>query len=371
MITDGLDLTNSDLLGDEFSYADGCGTPPIGSPTKIITGTRRECKKILGREVCVNVPTVKTVPNEEYLNRLKKYKDCISDKAKDLGKGIKTGAGKFGKGIKKTVKKLKDKIGVGGKRFRNRFRAILRKGILRNIGNNIHGTATRLYPAFASSADIKNRKYKPSFVAKSKNIYAQLLAKWKKLGGNEADLKSAIIQGSKKRFLKSPYKSFNGNNSIEFYDYWTPDNFYCGADGEESSLDEGVYSESEMIEEVPDQQEQTKGMMGFFAWLMSLFKRGDANEIPYEEGVDATAFNSDALSDINNIPNESEINNEVMRELDSSANSDDAGGATDADAGAESDDTILGIPKTAFWIGVGVLALVGGFLIYRGIKGNK
>ncbi len=82
-----LEVTNNNLA-DEYSNAGGCGIPPVCSLTKIETGTKRTCKTILGKEVCVNVPTVKTVPNQACINNKKKYNEC-NDKLKEMGvKGV-------------------------------------------------------------------------------------------------------------------------------------------------------------------------------------------------------------------------------------------------------------------------------------------
>lgn len=335
-----LDLTNDNLLGDEFSNAGG----------------------------------------------LKRFISKQKEKRHEVKEKIKGRVEKRKEKFKKRIKKLKEKVGKIGKRFRNRFRAILRKGILRNIKHNVHGMATRLYPAIAPASEIKNRKYKSAFATKSKAIYSDLLAKWLKMGGSEADLKNAITEGSKRRFLKLKGKSFEGNNSDDFYGYITPDvNIYYGDDGSETTEESGAVNEAEGTEEMPDQEETKKGMKGFFAWLKGLFHKHGADENPYEASTpEASTFQTDVKEDAGNEPDASEANNDVMTELDSTTSADDTGGATDTEKGAETksaeeggvtadeegaDDKILGIPSTVFYVGVGVLALVGGYLIYR--KMNK
>lgn len=272
---------------------------------------------------------------------------------------------------KKKITSIKNKLGKAGKKFRNNFRKILRKDILSKISKNIHGTAVKLYPAIAPSSELSKKHYRPAYVAKSKKVYSELLSKWIKLGGTETDLKAAIISGrSKRRFLKSPYKHFNGeNDSYSFYSY------FSSVTGE----DEGVESEEEGVDEVPSEEEKTKGIRGFFAWLRSVFSKNDANENPFEVGTaDAKDFNDDANEDKGNEPAESEANNDVSKEIADTSSEDDAGGNTD-DSKKEGEDTnddseddgkIIGIPKTAFWIGTSVLAatLIGTFVYFKWIK---
>lgn len=273
---------------------------------------------------------------------------------------------------KKKITSIKNKIGKAGKKFRNNFRKILRKDILSKISKNIHGTAVKLYPAIASSSEVSKKHYRPAYVAKSKKVYSELLSKWIKLGGTEADLKAAIINGrSKKRFLKSPYKHFNGeNDSYSFYSY------FSSMAGE----DEGVESEEEGVDEVSSEEEKQKGIRGFFAWLKSVFSKNNANENPFEVGTsDAKEFNDDSNEDKGNEPAESEANNDVMKEIADTSTDDDAGGNTDeakkeGEDGDDSEDDgkIIGIPKTYFWIGTSVLAAaVIGFTIWKIRKVGK
>lgn len=374
-----IELLNTDGLDEDISNAIGCGLPPVCSNTKIVKGTRRECKKVLGKEICINVPTLKTVTNQDCVDRKKAHSDCVAREgnlisnlgkgvqqaAQNVGSGIKTATTSVSSGIKKaaqqTKKKLvslKQKVGAAGKKFRNKFRSILRKDILFKIKNNIHGTAVRTYPAIATDAEVKKSRFKVGYVPKSKNIYNQLLSQWTKLGGTKAELDSAIRQGAtKRRFAKNPYKSFNGwNDSYAFYANLS------NADGEEV-----------IEEEVPTEEEKQKGIRGFFAWFLGLFKRNNASENPYEEGTtEASEYGADATEDKGNEPAESEANSDVMNEIMTTSSGDDAGGSTDEakaaeseEEGAEDDGKILGIPKKGFWIGVGVLGIAAiGLTIY-------
>lgn len=348
-----LDLTNSNLLGDEFSNAKGRG---------------RAFFKKLG-------------------TGFKKAGSGIKKGVRKAGSGLKKGLKKAGSSIKKVTKKLSDKVGKIGKDFRNNFRKILRKGVIRKLKGNAHGYSSKLYPAVVSEQELKSgKKYKASAIAKAKSNYAKLVSKWKNLGGDESELKNAIREGGNKRFLKLPFKSASGNNAYEFYSYFAPDvNVYYGSDGEGYSYFEGTYysnAEGETEEEMPEQKEQTEGIMAIFAWIKGLFSKDKGEENPYEEGTpESKEFEQDKKEDAGNEPKESEANNKVISELENNKDSDDAGGATDKSAGQDSKededkedeggDKFLGMPKA---IGITVVAvgglalLVGGYFLIKKMR---
>jgi len=411
-----LDTINSNLLDDNFSNAVGsCGLPPVCSKTKIVRGSRRSCKKVLGREVCVNVPTVKTVTNQACVDSKSRYEKCAKENRKKLATSIKKATKKTTTSIKKATKKtttaikkktekaranikkqvtkLKDKVGKLGKNFRNKFRSVMRKGILFNIKNNIHGTASRLYPAVASDNEVASKKYKKSFVGKSRNMYSEVVKQWENLGGKESDLKNAIRSGSSKRFLKAPYKSANGDDSMALYLHYCPSNqalwnsinpnttFFWGADGEvevtdESLLEnqEGAVDEELGVEEVPSQEEEVKGIRAFFAWLKGLFNRNKADgENPYAEGTpEYEQYMAELNGDAGNEPDPSEANDPDIQDVLSKGEEDGVGTEEDEFAGEDDEevdgDTILGMEKnTAIGVGIGVVALlaIGGYFLYK------
>lgn len=308
---------------------------------------------------------------------------------------------------KKIFKKLKDKVGSDGKKFRNKFRAVLRKSVLLSINKNIHGMAAKLYPAIASDADIKKRHYKSSYVSKSKKVYNDLIDRWKFIGGDENDMKIAISEGASKSFLKSPYKSFSGNNSDEFYNYTSYIERLMGADGTTdsgnmpSTPDTTPDSASPSVDEVPDAGETVKAKKGFFAWLAGLFKKHGAKENPYEEGTpNAATFDSQAKADAGNEPKPEEADNDAMKSVLDTSKTDDAGGKTDTEKGKDTkpDDTnsstdtdgsdkdadkksksdtsdsgkIMGFDKKYVFIGAGVILLtIGTFVAIHMIKKGK
>ena len=264
------------------------------------------------------------------------------------------------KKVKKVFKKLKDKVGKTGKNFRNKFRKIVRQGILFNLKKNIHGMSTRLYPAVAPESSLK--KYKKSYIAKVKKLYPELLKKWTNLGGKEKDLKDAILEGSKRRFLRGKISfDASSNNDVyaEFYETYRSflyDENLSNAEGDEESD----------VDEIPDEEETKKSTRGFFAWLRRLFKKEDALENPYESGTsESSEFSEDEKADEANVPSDSEAGE--IDELEKTSKEDDAGGESDEESDTD-DDKIFGINKTYFWIGFGLIALLGGILVYKKLK---
>ena len=301
---------------------------------------------------------------------VKNATSSVKSGVKDATSSVKSGVKKATVVVKKTVTSVKQKVGKAGKNFRNKFRSIMRKDILSKISRNIHGSAVKLYPAVAPASELNKRTYRPAYLLKSKKTYSELLSRWIQLGGTEAELKTAIINGhTKKRFLKNPYKSFNGeNDSYSFYSY------FSSVDG----VTEEGYVTEEGIEEIPTEEEKLKGIRGFFAWLKSVFGKNGANENPYEIGsAEALEFSQDMNEDKGNEPLESEANNDIMKEIVTTSTGDDAGGDTDLTEEEEeeeeeegNEDKILGMSKPIFWTVTGLsAALVIGLVIWK-IKGK-
>lgn len=367
-----MELANSNNFS---SVLGGCGLPPIGSPTKVITGTKRECKKILGKEICVNVPTIKTVPNEEYLARLKKYNDCVSSNVQDLGD-------KVSDSFKKVTKKLNQLVGKAKDGMRKRIRKAILKRVSGAIRINAHGIATRLFPAIISQDSAIKLRYKASFIPKAKVSYNQALAQWVALGGTQATFNDAIKVGASKRihrFKKSPYTAASSQSSLGSsmpkkssfdggWSNWTGDN-YSNVMGPEAEDEIPEYSvpepstetltaeelaalEAQGADEGVDQEEKQKGFMAWIQRILAIFQRNKAEETPYEEGTaEANVYSQDKSYDQNTLPTDT-TNVETQKALDALTGS----------------DKIMGLPKTGFYIGLGVVVLVGGFLLYKGLK---
>lgn len=354
-----------------------------------------------------------------------KVKKDVNKVKEDVNKKVDQG--------KKVVVKIKQKAGAQGKRFRNRFRKKMRQGVLFAIQHNAHGIATKLYPAVMDAegspvisqgafgihkgdgSPLTNGKpkpnkpsvstwkdkptgskeiplsnlhdvnpvqpnavytsssnYKPSYVTKAIKSYNEVLQEWIKLGGDKLALNEAIKIGHNKRFLKSRKSSATGNDSVVFYGDmlgYANSKGYYDADG-----DDGSSTTTDNVSEVPDKGETATGVRGFIAKILSIFRRNHADENPYVAGsTDATTFQTETTTDSGNEPSPKEADDPIVKEVDTTATADDAGGATDEtkttpDTPDDGSDTIMGINKTYFWVGIGALALIGGFLLYKKFK---
>lgn len=371
------DLTNSGDMDESFSNAGGCGTPPVCSPTKVQTGTRKDCKTVsvpcptfskpfkkCNKEVCVNVPTVKTVPNTECVNRMNTYKNCVIEKAKSIPTNAISEIKKIDKKIKKSLKTL-----VGKARFA--YKKLLRRQILSavflSIRSNAHGIATRLYPAITSDVALKQEKFKASFKPKANKSYTEVLREWTSLGGKKSKLDDAIRKGARLKIHKNKKKSgFDGEISKDFsivlggydftptfsnfttnsvdenraiYDYFSGINGYSRIDGDGDGMDDetgmpietsestGVSDEVMTTEDTTalaeegvdttDTEEKQSGWKNFIAKIMSIFKRNKADESPYEEGTaEDTTFETDLAVDESTQPKLDSEGNEITDELD-------------------------------------------------------
>lgn len=289
----------------------------------------------------------------------KNLEQTTKDAIKSTNDQLKAAA----KNIKTTAKELSDKA-------KQAFKKLLGKAVLgmtyAAIRSNQLGIATRLYPAVASSAEVKASKFKPSFVPKAKLSYADVLKKWKENGGKEEKLNEAIRLGSKLRFKKNKSKlSFDAND-------------YSNAGGDElndlsvppstdnvSNITVSPDETSTLVDETGDaevtQEQKISGWQKFLAFIMNVFKKHKADEeVPYEEGsAEASAYSEDAESVANQV---SELEN-----LDSSGNINIDENLPVSDAKKTGDGKILGMTKpVAISVAIGIVVLaIGGVILYK------
>ena len=261
----------------------------------------------------------------------KKAERAIADAAKKADAFAKKEAQKLLDKAKSDFNKLKDldkKIKKGlhnlAGKVRNVFKKLVGKTVLKMVANslkaNIHGMATRLYPAIAPISDLKAKRFSPKFVPKSKVIYEKLLAKWIEFGGDKNKLDDAIKQGSSKRIFKfknNPYLPKGLKHSF--------DGDYSNAEGEPNTDESGQFDkgadvtpplstdeQNQLSEAGVDEvsgEEKHKGWHSFMAFIKNLFHKHKAeDESPYEEpapGVeppdDAKNFADDLKADKPNL----------------------------------------------------------------------
>lgn len=257
-----------------------------------------------------------------------------SQLAKDAANKAKSDAEKLLNAAKKLDAKIKKGIkNLTGKAFSGANK-LIKKAILKRFATaikmNVHGIASRLYPAITNEANVKKAKIKASYIPKSKATYSDVLKEWIALGGNQYGLNQVIMQGYKTKF-----HAFSGADAgvldptSNLDDSHTPDYSIESVSAEEASAmaEQGADTTEDTVEKV-------KGFKALWLKILSLFKRKGADENPYEEGTSE-------YSEVDRMPNPEEV--EKYQE----------GG----DAGELISPTIMGINKTYFWGGVALLSL--------------
>jgi hypothetical protein len=218
---------------------------------------------------------------------------------------------------------LLDKLKVAGRkviRF-NPASAAMRGGALAGIRLNIFGIATRLYPAFLTTEQARAKKISVDSIQPAKKAWGKVSNFWIKVGGNTTTLQQAISGAWNKPVFKwtKKAKARVANN---------------GVDGDFNNVT-GVEEAASAI---------TVGLP-FLTAIVSLIKETKKN--PFQT----------SNPDLENVqlPEQTVTPEELERFAQQT----------------DEDDKILGIPKVAFWIGVGVITLVGGYLVYKKVTAKK
>jgi hypothetical protein len=372
-----LDVTNSDMFDEEYSNAFGdnfkAELEKAKKKAKEAAKKAKENAERLAKEAKEKAEAAAKRAKEE-AKKVKEEADRLAKKAKeqadaakknieqttkDALKSTKDQLKAAGKNIKNTAKELSDKAKKGMKK-------LLGKAVLgmtfTAIRTNQLGIATRLYPAIANNQEIKASKFKPSFIPKSKMSYAEILKKWKENGGKEEKLNEAIRKGAKLRFKKSKSKlSFDGigYSNVDGSPEVAEDVTSVTVTPEEAAVMTEETGSSEVT-----QEQKVSGWNKFLAFIMNIFKKNKASdEVPYEEGsVEAASYSEDVSSVADEIADAE--NGEASGDIDLDENI-----PVSSASKKDSSDKILGIPKTAFWIGTSVLALgIAAFVTWKIVK---
>lgn len=213
--------------------------------------------------------------------------------------------------------------------------APMRAGALAGIRLNIFGIAIRLYPAFLTPEQAKSKRISVDSIEPAKRAWAKVSKKWKSLGGNVVTLENTIKGAWNKPVLK-----------------WTKKNkarLANGVDGNEYEYD-FEYNNVSGVEEVASAI--TIGLP-ILTGIIALIKETKKNPLetanPDLENVEVPAPTM----------TEEELDNLAKTDADNDVLTDD------------SDNKILGMPKTAFWIGVGAIVLIGGYFGYKKFIAKK
>jgi hypothetical protein len=132
------------------------------------------------------------------------YKECLKKERKDKRSDIKEAGGNVATRIWRATAVVNPLLALG------------RGGVLILVGDNTWGFATRLAPALLPDAEAKEL-FKPEAIEKAKKGWKKVANGYRNMGGDDAKLKSKVIQGYKKKPYKVAKKSgFDGEDIYEF-----------------------------------------------------------------------------------------------------------------------------------------------------------
>ncbi len=260
-----------------------------------------------------------------------------------------------------------------------------RAAVLLAFRTNYNGMAAKIYPAVAAT------KANAASVTAAKNTYTELVAQWKKFGGNEADLKSAIVAGGTK---KSGFDS-NGNGDIYFNSDGSDIPYADTYDTSTDTYDTSNIPTDASTTDVPTDSStdtstatatKSSGFKKFWKWILALFHKHKTaaggvvdTTITGDSGADsasqdAASAQPDAVASDAQTQADSVANNPNATQADKDAAqkaADDA--AAKAKAEADAKNKIWGISKPVFWTSVSLLgaaAAIVTFVLVRKSKGK-
>lgn len=258
------------------------------------------------------------------------YKECLKTERKDKRSDIKDAGGNLGTRIWRTTAVVNPLLAVG------------RGGVLILVGDNTWGFATRLAPALLPDAQAKEL-FKPEAIEKAKIGWKKVAKGYRNMGGDDAKLKSKVIQGYKKKPYKvSKKSSFDGEVTYEF---------------EEKSNFEAVTG-------IAIAGAVATGISAL-AGLVSAFTKAGGEKNPYKDGQTPpdyqNALNDGTIEDNPVTDEKAPVLNEKGEWTEPST-----GKVIDPITGKYKD-TIFGVNK---WlaIGIGVAGVLGLYYIFKGQK---
>ena len=288
-------------------------------------------------------------------------KKNIRETTKDATKSIGSAVRDAGKNIKQTTQEVlkNDNLKKSLKAIvltYNPIVAVPRSSALLAFRVNLFGISTRLYPAFLDEATLVKYNLDVANAQNARRAWERVANFWEdKIGGDRNKLREAISGAWNKPVFKTKRAkerlgamAFDGNyqNLYDTYAYPT------GAE----EVGVGAY----IIAGLP--------VVGS---LIGLIASERARKNPFNQNTPQGQSFENQIDGENPPPvSKDELEKIIKGALDDKAKGlglDDTGAdSTDLDeSGKLMDDKILGIPKTAFWIGVGALALIGGFIVYK------
>jgi hypothetical protein len=245
-----------------------------------------------------------------------------AEKAKQAADKAKEAADKAKEAAKNVGKKAVDAGKNVGKGLTKPFKGVARKGLLIAIRKNAHGLATRLAPAYLSDAELSKEKMDKNNAKNVRSGKADVEKMFESVGGKKSDLEKAVREGYKRKPAKRKSK-FEGEAE---YEGLTP-------------------------EETADVQESRGLIRRMLDFLFG--RKVKAN--PYEAGQEPDGFEAPNDKDLP----ESDPNDPIWNE-EKGVWSDSQGNTINPETGeiinVSDGDKLFGMPKTAVYIGGGILA---------------
>jgi hypothetical protein len=255
------------------------------------------------------------------------YDECVKAEKKDKRSDIKEAGGNiFGRGLRKVAKITP-------------ILAISRGGVLILVGENTWGFATRLAPALLPDAQAKEL-FKPEAIEKAKKGWEKVANGYRNMGGDDAKLKSKVIQGYKKKPYKVAKKS---NFEGDYYEF-----------SEVAGVDDAVAIASAVATG-----------LGALAGLVSAFTKAGGEKNPYKD--DKTPDDYKKAMEDGTIETNPPLDGKAPVLNDKGEWTEQSTGKVIDPITGKYKDTIFGLNK---WlaIGIGVAGVVGLYYIFKGKK---
>ena len=327
-----MELTNSHLLDDDYSNADGAGKNLV---------CRTACARYLKKSKridCRRACDVKYPPTSAQSTRREDTWDKKVEKKEDREAKREAGGG-FGKSLKKVLA------------------SPLRLGLKTAIRLNLFGLAIRLYPAVLTDSEIASKGLNRANAVKSKSAFAKVSKKWSSMGGKLSKLKDAIKKGAKRK-VSSMQGVKGGSSSFS---------------GETFS---NVVETATVVAIVTASLPVIMQVVTMIASSRASKNPYDANSTPDGLGLEYDYTTKSGTSNEEIIEAQKQIvANDPTLTADQKR---DAIEAIDRGAGLNADgfeeDTIIGLPKPVFYIGLSVVVIgliIGGVYIAKNINKNK
>jgi vacuolar-type H+-ATPase subunit H len=315
---------------------------------------------------------------EAQKRRKAKFKKAIDDAKKNISQTTKDATKSIGSAVKDAEKNIKQNVKDAGKNIKQTTKDVLKNDNLKKFAKarfltynpivaiprtsallsfrvNLFGISTRLYPAFLDEATLVKYNFDVANAQNAKRAWEKIANFWEdKIGGDRNKLREAISGAWNKPVFKTKRAKERLNKTSTF-------------DGNYESLYESY---------------GTTGEIGVGAYiiaglpvvgsLINLINGERARKNPFNQNSpQAQSFENQIEGEIPPPVNKEELEKIIQGALDDKSKGlglDDTGvDSTDLDASGKlmEDDKILGIPKTAFWIGVSAIVLIGGFVVYK------